>query len=265
MRDERPAQTSVNPIQEVSGAAAASLLTGLSVDEYFVRTDTGGASVLLTDGLGSTVALTNAAQAVQTQYTYEPFGATGTTGGASSSPFQFTGRENDGLAGLYYYRARYYHPQLQRFVSEDPIGFRGRDFNLFAYVRNNPLRFIDPLGLDYLDVNVSAGTPWFVGGTGGAMFQGGCVYPYVGGGLVTPGASPAVTWSPSSVTTGWNVGLQVNFGPAFQVGYSFGENGGFFWEVGGSMPPGASLTAYYVFDRVYCKPKAPAVSSKSSQ
>jgi len=174
---------------------------------------------------------------------------------------RFSGQTRGGR----YSWARYYHPQLQRFVSEDPIGFRGRDFNLYAYVRNNPLRFIDPLGLDYLDVNVSAGTPWFVGGTGGAMFQGGCVYPYVGGGLVTPGASPAVTWSPSSVTTGWNVGLQVNFGPAFQVGYSFGENGGFFWEVGGSMPPGASLTAYYVFDRVYCKPKAPAVSSKSSQ
>jgi RHS repeat-associated protein len=165
-----------------------------------------------------------------------------------------------------YCRARYYHPQLQRFISEDPIGFAGRDVNLYSYVRNNPLRFIDPLGLDYLDVNVSGGTPWFVGGTGGAMVQDGCIYPYVGGGLVTPGVSPAVTWSPSSVTTGWTLGLQVNFGPAFQVGYSFGQDGGLFWEVGGSMPPGASLTAYYVFDRAYCKPKAPpAASSKSSK
>jgi len=46
----------VNPIQEVSGAAAASLLTGPGIDEYFVRADASGASALLTDALGSTVA-----------------------------------------------------------------------------------------------------------------------------------------------------------------------------------------------------------------
>ena len=65
----------VNPIQEVSGAAAASLLTGLGIDESFARTDTIGTSILLTDALGSTVALTDPAGAVQTLYTYEPFGA----------------------------------------------------------------------------------------------------------------------------------------------------------------------------------------------
>src|SRR2546427_6895291 len=54
----------------------------------------------------------------RSQYTYEPFGQTVTTGAVSSSPFQYTGRENDGT-GVYYYRARYYHPQLSRFVSED--------------------------------------------------------------------------------------------------------------------------------------------------
>jgi len=41
----------------------------------------------------------------------------------SANPFQYSGRENDGT-GLYYYRARYYHPKLMRFVSEDPL--RGR-------------------------------------------------------------------------------------------------------------------------------------------
>jgi uncharacterized protein RhaS with RHS repeats len=48
---------------------------------------------------------------------------------------------------LYYYRARYYHPQLARFVAEDPIGLAG-GINLYAYVRGNPLGAIDPLGLD---------------------------------------------------------------------------------------------------------------------
>lgn len=58
-----------------------------------------------------------------------------------------TGRENDGT-GLYYYRARYYSPTMQRFVSEDPIRFLSGDFNLYAYVGNNPLLFIDPFGLE---------------------------------------------------------------------------------------------------------------------
>jgi len=43
--------------------------------------------------------------------------------------------------------ARYYHPTLQRFISEDPIGFGGGDTNLYAYVDNNPLNYVDPLGL----------------------------------------------------------------------------------------------------------------------
>src|SRR2546427_10986789 len=66
----------VNPIQEVSGAATTSVLTGLGIDEYFVRADAIEMSAFLTDVLGSTVALTDPAGAVQTQYTYEPFGAT---------------------------------------------------------------------------------------------------------------------------------------------------------------------------------------------
>jgi RHS repeat-associated protein len=64
----------------------------------------------------------------------------------SSNPFQYTGREEDGT-GLEYYRARYYGPAFQRFVSEDPIRFQSGDLNLFAYVGNNPINRFDPLGL----------------------------------------------------------------------------------------------------------------------
>src|SRR5207249_4166530 len=133
-------------IQEVSGAAATALLTGLGIDEYFLRGDASGSSALLTDALGSTVALTDTAGATQTQYTYEPFGPTSTTGAANSNPFQYTARENDGT-GLYYYRARYYHPGLARFIAEDPIQFAGGDVNLYIYVWNDPTRFVDPFGL----------------------------------------------------------------------------------------------------------------------
>ncbi|MDD5452109.1 MAG: RHS repeat-associated core domain-containing protein [Desulfovibrionales bacterium] len=49
--------------------------------------------------------------------------------------------------GFYYMRARYYDPNVGRFISEDPIGFEGGDVNLYAYVGNNPIMLIDPLGL----------------------------------------------------------------------------------------------------------------------
>src|SRR5207249_5876700 len=42
---------------------------------------------------------------------------------------------------------RYYHPALQRFISEDPVGFGGGDTNLYAFVSNSPTAGRDPLGL----------------------------------------------------------------------------------------------------------------------
>jgi RHS repeat-associated protein len=58
----------------------------------------------------------------------------------------FTGREYDGEIGLYYLRARYYDASTGRFISRDPIG-QVDDVNLYGYVQNNPLRFIDLMGL----------------------------------------------------------------------------------------------------------------------
>jgi len=134
-------------INEWSDTSLFTNLTGLGVDEPFTRTDvqTTLTTNFLSDTLGSTIALANAGGGVQTEYTYEPFGKTTATGNSNTNPFQFTGRENDG-SSLYYYRARYYHPGLQRFISEDPIGFAAGDLNLFAYVRNSATNFRDPSG-----------------------------------------------------------------------------------------------------------------------
>ncbi|MBI3579686.1 MAG: hypothetical protein HY089_09790 [Ignavibacteriales bacterium] len=101
-----------------------------------------------TDALGSVFALTNASGVTTASYTYDPFGNTTQTG-VSSNPFQYTGREQDGT-GLLYYRARYYSPSLQRFISEDPIQLVG-GINFYRYAENNPLLFKDPLGLDPKD------------------------------------------------------------------------------------------------------------------
>jgi RHS repeat-associated protein len=138
----------INPVQETSGATIlANILPGLGTDEFLTRTDivAGTTSSFLTDALGSPVAVTNNAGAVQTEYTYESFGRTTATGASNSSSYQYTGREND-ATGLYYYRARFFHPELQRFISEDPIEFEGGDVNLYSYVGNNPVNLVDPTG-----------------------------------------------------------------------------------------------------------------------
>jgi RHS repeat-associated protein len=141
----------LNPVQEKNGATVtANLLTGLGIDEFFTRTDGVGVRALMTDALGSTVALGDGTGTLQTQYTYEPFGVTTQAGLASTSSYKFTGREDDG-SGLYYYRARYYQPRLQRFISEDPIGFNGGDMNLYAYVFNTPTNLLDPSGNSPID------------------------------------------------------------------------------------------------------------------
>jgi RHS repeat-associated protein len=66
--------------------------------------------------------------------------------------YKFTGKERDAETGLDYFRARYYSNGLGRFTTMDPIHFQAamlgdpQRFNLYAYVRNNPLAFIDPQG-----------------------------------------------------------------------------------------------------------------------
>jgi RHS repeat-associated protein len=135
-----------NPVVEKQGATVTGTnLTGAGMDSYLTRKDGATETWPLTDHLGSVIALTDATGAVVTSYTYEPYGTTTQTGTTSTNPHQYTGREKDGT-GLYFYRARYYDPQLMRFISEDPIGLAG-GVNSYAYVDGDPLGFADPEGL----------------------------------------------------------------------------------------------------------------------
>ena len=63
----------------------------------------------------------------------------------TNNPYGYTGREID-TEDLYYYRARYYDPTIQSFISEDPIGFASGDFNWYRYVGNSPVSFVDSNG-----------------------------------------------------------------------------------------------------------------------
>ncbi len=121
------------------------MLAGAGLDEIYARINASGTTSFLRDGLNNTLALSNSSDATTVQYAYSPYGDTAKTG-TDSTPLDYTGREDDAATGLYYYRARYYSPQLGRFIGEDPIGLGGGT-NFYAYVRGNPISLIDPLGL----------------------------------------------------------------------------------------------------------------------
>ncbi len=112
-----------------------------------------------TDALGSVTELTDAAEAVAQTYEYSSFGQILTQSGSLTTinPFTYTAREFDSESGLYYNRYRYYSADVGRFITYDPIGWAG-GVNLYVYVGNNPLNFIDPFGFcsNWLD--------WFQGG-----------------------------------------------------------------------------------------------------
>ena len=137
----------LQPVQELtsSNTVTATILAG-GIDELFTRSVSGATTdTFLVDALGSTVRLTDSTGAKVADYTYEAYGRASSDNGASTNTFQYTGRENDGT-GLQFNRARYYHPQLARFISEDPIGLAG-GYNVFSYADGNPLTYIDPIGL----------------------------------------------------------------------------------------------------------------------
>ncbi|MBI4354932.1 MAG: hypothetical protein HY597_00595 [Candidatus Omnitrophica bacterium] len=119
-----------------------------------------------TDGLGSTVALTNPTGQVVERYRYASFGNPTILGpgpdglmdtpddvtlacSAYGNPYLFTGREYDCESGLYYYRARYLDPQTGTFLQEDPLAggrLTPQSQNKYPYVVNNPINRIDPSG-----------------------------------------------------------------------------------------------------------------------
>ena len=106
------------------------------------------------DVLGSTVGLSNSAGTCTNTYSYLPFGEALTPPTFTiANPFQFIGEfgviseEN----GLDFMRARFYFSAAGEFTSRDPLGLRGGDVNLYQYVFNQPVRYIDPLGLQSYD------------------------------------------------------------------------------------------------------------------
>jgi RHS repeat-associated protein len=107
----------------------------------------GAASYYDFDALGSTADLTGVGGTVLNQYSYRPFGENLLSTESVVNPFQYIGElgvsaEGDGLAFM---RNRDYRPEAGTFTSIDPLRNPGE--GLYTYVQNNPVQFVDPLGL----------------------------------------------------------------------------------------------------------------------
>ncbi|MGH7857283.1 MAG: RHS repeat domain-containing protein, partial [Candidatus Binatia bacterium] len=105
-----------------------------------------GRTFYLFDALGSPVALSKPDGTLQARYLWDAWGNLRSEVGASSSIFGFTGYQRDETTGLYYARNRFYDPELGRFISPDPLEYVDGP-NVYAYAKNNPIAFTDPLGL----------------------------------------------------------------------------------------------------------------------
>lgn len=121
---------------------------------------------LVTDQLGSIRQVVNASTgSIAQEITYDPFGEVTSDSNPGFQPFGFAGGLYEPETGLTHFGAREYDAGLGRWTSSDPIGFDGGDTNLYGYVVQDPMNFIDPIGLfglgDVWDgVKAGAGEIW---------------------------------------------------------------------------------------------------------
>lgn len=144
----------------------------LELDEPLSMTDERNHTYYyLPDGLGSVTMLTDSLGDPVQNYHYEPYGKMNVTA-RDKNPFKFTSREYDPDVQLQYNRARYYAPDLGRWITPDPLRnfktaeYYGQDklqmpmsLNACVYGGCNPTKYTDPLGLVVVGFSGFGGEP----------------------------------------------------------------------------------------------------------
>jgi len=99
------------------------------------------------DDLGSVANLTTTNGTTASSYSYDAYGNLLTPPAKNdTNRYFFSTKELDSREGLYYFGVRYYDPEIGRWLTQDPIGFVDGP-NMYAFVENNPINEVDPMGL----------------------------------------------------------------------------------------------------------------------
>jgi len=157
----------------VKGVDGKDLATykGNILDEWFVwgndmvgKIKNDKAYYFYKDHLGSVRAIVNENASIVAAYDYDAWGypLEGRTYNADSMKFKYTGKELDKESLYDYFGARYYDSRIGRWGQTDPVSDFEPSLNPFHYTNNNPLKYIDPNGLDYFFYLEGSSTPiWY--------------------------------------------------------------------------------------------------------
>lgn len=143
-------QNQLHPVAELDGAGnvVSHFVYGTkaNVPDYLIK---GGVTYrIISDQLGGPRLVVNTADGnIAQRMDYDEFGNVLTDTNPGFQPFGFAGGLYDGDTGLVRFGARDYDAFTGRWMTKDPIRFRGSDSNLYGYVEDNPVNYGDPLGL----------------------------------------------------------------------------------------------------------------------
>ena len=110
---------------------------------------TGATRYYAHDHLGSARALYSSAKAEVGTLEFNPYGDTYASTGTQPA-YSFTGKSYDSSIGMFYFPFRYYSPEMDRWITRDPLGMVDGP-NLYGYVLNTPIALLDEHGLSVMD------------------------------------------------------------------------------------------------------------------
>jgi len=240
----------LDPVAELDGAgnivSRFVYASRANIPDYIIKG--GNTYRIISDHLGSPRLVVDVATGLVAQaMDFDEFGNVIANTNPGFQPFGFAGGLYDVSTGLTRFGARDYDPEIGRWTSKDPILFAGGDSNLYGYTFNNPINFIDPIGLWFVDIGFSGAAKgeYGPGGTIGLKISPDGVFGYFGFGLGI-GQGVSATYNPfGDISEGVSVDASVRGGRrgiGAQAGGSFNKDGfSGTWGVGFGIGFGGSI------------------------